>query len=266
MNNVKAIKISFLFIILLYACNPHSDNLEEIAKTKQLEEYKDYCITCNDLEFALKHPDFVNSLFIHIYSKNTIDSLSEFKNLKYLKVFGENIDQYLPFLFITLSKLNHFTVLKLGDECQISRIPEEIIYLNNLESLTIENTVKHIDNNFYKLRKLRKLHIKIEGTISSRFEELQSLEELYLDVFGKNTLDEHITKLQNLKTLILPYEIEYLPPEIVNLKKLKLLDITMSKLAENEFKYYRKYHEFNVLKIVKEELPECKIEMNGNYW
>ena len=95
---------------------------------------------------------------------------------------------------------------------------------------------------------------------------LSSLKELRLNIIGEQELSKVITQLPNLEKLYLTSDISRLPKEIINLKRLKILDVTMSKLAIAEFKYYSVHNKFNYLDMVKKILPNCKIVMSGYNW
>ncbi len=210
------------------------------------------------------------------------NDIKEIKNLKKLRItFYDNIEfQPTPDWIYDIKSLQELDLTL----CKFTKISDKINNLTNLETLEMDCSFTLLSSfpNLSKLKKLRKISLSGESVIGQRMpsyslfplvlesiKELSQIEELnlsgwrpkkkseWLVVRGKEySIPDIFDRHPNLTHLNLrDMNLSFVPNTILQLKKLKELNLTWNKNISNE----------EMHRIIK-HLPKCKIESDIMYY
>ncbi|ODV58380.1 leucine-rich repeat domain-containing protein [Ascoidea rubescens DSM 1968] len=208
----------------------------------------------NDLsDFPLTNFPKLTSLNLSKNRLKTINGLNHLKNLKFLNLSSVNYynfnSRWLESLIIdNLSELSNLQSLDLSNN-GIAEI-KNLSSLSNLQYLNLSHNVliKNIDN----LSDLKNLQIlKLVNTNISKIENLSNLSNLKILDLSSNLISklQNLNNLNNLSNLILKNN--YISiidlSQILNLKKLEIIDISKSKISNLEFTPFDYSNHYNTL-------------------
>ena len=165
--------------------------------------------------------------------------MEQLKNLRRLELSYNQITELCPAIF----EMKDLEILDMFNT-SLSKFPVELANLSNLKRIALTgNSIQNIPKEITKLKKLEELYLSDQSpeglaNLPANFSELRNLKHLSIggnDCCGNqfDSIPSSIYELDSLEYLDLSYgNIQFVSPEIVNLTRLKSLDLTGNKLSE----------------------------------
>jgi hypothetical protein len=219
-----------LVSILFFGVRSLCAQVDSIASVRDVDNIYTATAKTTKMNIDLSSPEDVELVLKKIHT---------FKYLESINFEGACVESDLKKLFYRLSVLKNVSAITFNEN-ELTKIPDNIVSLKNLQSLTIiGNSDLDLADLFSNLKatKISQLNLidndlkKVPAAIA----ELSTLKKLQIS--GSNQLDytdlvEHLSKI-NLTTLSIPLNyITELPKNIDKLTMLQVLDVSNNNLAE----------------------------------